>query len=94
VNTAKKGRRTEHRSRRLLEAAGYRVIRSAGSLGAWDMIGVRGVDLVLVQVRSNRPPAAREARTLADYPAPPGCRKAVHVWQDGRPLPEGRGVGA
>ena len=32
----------------LLEAAGYRCTRAAASLGAWDIIGIGSVDLVLV----------------------------------------------
>src|SRR5262245_1538557 len=34
----RKGTRNEHRSRLLLEAAGYAVTRAAASLGAWDLI--------------------------------------------------------
>lgn len=37
MNTAAKGRRAEHRSRALLEAAGYTVIRAAASKGDWDL---------------------------------------------------------
>lgn len=36
MNTAAKGRRNEHRSRALLEAAGYAVTRAAGSMGIWE----------------------------------------------------------
>ena len=35
-------RRNEHRSRDLLKALGYRVLRSAGSLGAFDLLGLSG----------------------------------------------------
>src|SRR5262245_29150288 len=38
MNTAAKGRTREHRSRQILEAAGYQVTRAAGSLGDWDLI--------------------------------------------------------
>jgi 5-methylcytosine-specific restriction endonuclease McrA len=38
VNSKRKGTRNEHRSRLLLEAAGYAVTRAAGSLGVWDLI--------------------------------------------------------
>lgn len=33
----RKGTKNEHRSRLLLEAAGYAVTRAAASLGAWDL---------------------------------------------------------
>lgn len=38
VVTAHKGRRAEHRARRILEAAGYEVCRAAGSKGPADLI--------------------------------------------------------
>lgn len=40
MNAKRKGTRNEHRSRVLLEAAGYAVTRAAASLVAWDLIGV------------------------------------------------------
>jgi hypothetical protein len=39
-NAKCKGTRNEHRSRLLLEAAGYAVTRAAASLGARDLVGV------------------------------------------------------
>ena len=51
VNAKAKGTRNEHRSIRLLEAAGYRCCRSAASLGAWDIVGIGSCDVVLVQGR-------------------------------------------
>jgi Holliday junction resolvase len=40
MNTKRKGSRNEHRSRAILEAEGYRVMRAAASLGAFDLIGI------------------------------------------------------
>jgi Holliday junction resolvase len=37
MNANAKGTRNEHRSMRLLEAAGYAVTRAAASLDAWDL---------------------------------------------------------
>ena len=63
----RKGARKEHRSRDLLEAAGYAVTRAAGSLGDWDLIGLSATDVVLVQVRTRQtrpaPWSARRSRT-------------------------------
>lgn len=53
MNSKAKGNRAEHRSRRLLEPAGYSVTRAAASLGIWDRVGVSATDFVLVQVKSN-----------------------------------------
>jgi hypothetical protein len=76
-----KGRRNEWRSRRLLEAAGYRVVRAGGSLGEWDLIGINGAGGVLCQVKTRDWPGTLERRTLAEYPAPPGFMKIIHRWR-------------
>lgn len=39
-NAKAKGTRNEHRSKALLEAAGYAVCRAATSLGVWDLVGM------------------------------------------------------
>jgi Holliday junction resolvase len=44
MNAKAKGTRNEHRSMRLLEAAGYRCTRSAASLGEWDIVGIGSRD--------------------------------------------------
>ena len=87
INAKRKGARNERRSRELLEAAGYRVTRAAGSLGEWDLIGLGLEDLVLVQVKSNRGPGHLERLVLTEFPCPPRTRKLIHVWRDRRRLP-------
>ena len=82
MNAKRKGSRNEHRSRRLLEAAGYSVTRAAGSLGAWDLIGVSGTDFVLVQCKSNRPPSPAERESLALFACPANCKRLIHTWYD------------
>jgi hypothetical protein len=82
MNCKAKGTRNERRSRLLLEADGYRVTRSGGSLGVWDLIGVGPAGVVLVQVKTNRLPAPAERAVLAAFPVPPGVRKLVHLWKD------------
>ena len=49
MNAKAKGTRAEHRSIRLLEAAGYACCRSAASLGAWDVVAIGTVDVILLQ---------------------------------------------
>lgn len=90
MNTAAKGRRIEHRSRRLLEAAGYAVIRAAASKGAWDLVGVSSTDVVLCQVKSNNWPGSLEMETLTLFPCPPNCRRLVHRWRDNARQPDVR----
>lgn len=88
MNTAAKGRRLEHRSRRLLEAAGYAVVRAAGSLGTWDLVGLSPAGVALVQVKANRPPSPADLEGLRDFPAPPNTVKLVHVWRDRQRAPD------
>jgi hypothetical protein len=87
-NAKAKGTRNEHRSRLLLEAAGYRVTRAAASLGEWDLIGISSQDLVLVQVKTRDWPGELERRILAEFPAPPNARKLLHRWRDRQRQPD------
>ena len=87
MNRAAKGRRLEHKSRELLEAEGYRVTRAAASKGAFDLIGIQASGIVLVQVKSNRPPSPAERAELAAFPCPVGVRRMIHVWRDNARAP-------
>jgi Holliday junction resolvase len=91
-NAKAKGTRNEHRTMRLLEAAGYSVCRAAASLGAWDVIAIGPTDIVLVQVKSNAWPGSVEMETLTLFKAPPNARKLVHRWRDRQRLPDVREV--
>ena len=82
-----KGTRNEYKSRRLLEAAGYRVTRAAASLGQFDLIGISPTDMVLCQVKSNAWPGAIEMEAIKDFPAPHNCRKLIHRWDDYKSMP-------
>ena len=90
MNSKAKGTRNEHRTMRLLEAAGYCCTRAAASLGAWDVIGVGSTDVVLVQCKTRDWPSLAEMETLRSFPAPVNCRKLVHRYRDGVSLPDVR----
>lgn len=90
MNAKGKGTHNEHRSRKLLETAGYSVTRAAASLGAWDLIGVGSTDIALVQVKSNAWPGAVEMETLRRFACPDNCRRLVHRWRDRQRLPDVR----
>lgn len=92
MNTAAKGRRNEHRSRELLERDGYRVLRSAGSKGAFDLIAIGPADVLLIQCKSNRWPSSAELAEMAAFPVPAGCRRLVHRWRDRQREPDVREV--
>ena len=88
MNSNAKGARNERRSRDLLEVAGYAVTRAAGSMGAWDLIGVSSADVVLVQVKTRDWPGSAEMETLEGFPAPANCRKLLHRWRHRQRLPD------
>lgn len=92
MNAKRKGTRNEHRTIKLLEAAGYACTRAAASLGVWDIIAIGPVDVVLVQVKTNAWPGSAEMETLTLFRAPPNCRKLVHRWRDRQRMPDVREV--
>lgn len=65
---------------------GYRVTRSAGSKGAWDLVGFCLTGSVLVQCKSNRWPTDTEQRELQDFPAPANARKLIVRMPDRKPI--------
>lgn len=92
MNAKAKGSRNEYRSIRLLEAAGYQCTRAAASLGAWDIIGIGSVDIVLCQVKTRDFPGSVEMETLKNFVAPLNARKIIHRWVDGKRLPDVREI--
>lgn len=94
MNTKAKGTRNEHRSIAILEAAGYQCTRAAASLGAWDIMGVGALDVVLCQVKTRDWPGAVEMERLRTFPAPSNCRKLLHRWRSRRRAPDVREVPA
>jgi len=90
MNTTAKGSRAERRTMALLEAEGYACTRAAASLGAWDVIGVRALDVALVQVKAGRWPGFAEMAALQAFPCPPGTRRLVHRWRDRTSAPDVR----
>jgi len=89
-NSKGKGTRNEHRSRCLLEAAGYAVTRAAASLGVWDLVGIGSTDFVLCQVKTRDWPGSVEMETLSSFTCPPNCRRIVHRWRHRQRAPDVR----
>ncbi|HEY0876692.1 MAG TPA: hypothetical protein VGD94_24665 [Vicinamibacterales bacterium] len=80
MNTSHKGRRAEHRARALLEAAGYCVIRAAGSKGPADLIAWDGASIRFISVKSGTKYAsAIEREALQMLPRPAGS--SIEVWR-------------
>lgn len=65
-NRYKSGARKEYRVKKYLESQGFKVIRSAGSHGVWDLVGIKDGRIVLIQVKSKS--SAREGlKQLLDF---------------------------
>ena len=92
MNAKAKGTRNEHRSMRLLEAAGYHCTRSGASLGVFDIIGIGSTNVVLVQVKTRDWPGTVEMEAIKLFPVPQNARKLVHRWRDRQRTPDVREV--
>lgn len=64
------------------------MVRAAASKGPFDLVAIDAVAVLLVQVKSTRPPSPAERAELAAFPCPANCRPVVHVWRPRRRLPE------
>jgi hypothetical protein len=82
MNRKAKGSRNERRSMKILEAAGYACTRSAASLGAFDIIGIRSTDFVVCQVKTRDWPAEVKMEEIRGFRCPPNCRRLIHRWRD------------
>ena len=80
VSTAHKGRRAEHRARKLLEAAGYTVTRAAGSKGAADLVAWNTVHIRFLSIKSGtKYCSALERETFALMPRP--ANSTAEIWR-------------
>jgi len=60
----RKGHRWELKVKKMWEAKGYVVYRSAGSKGAADLIALKDGQIVLIQVKVNNKPTRKEVLKL------------------------------
>jgi Holliday junction resolvase len=83
LNTAAKGRRAEHRCRDILEAAGYSVLRAAGSFGAFDLIALNSSEIRLINVKSGSGYASGiEREVMKEFRAPPYAVREIWRFPD------------
>ena len=88
MNTARKGAAAERRARRILEAAGYTVVRSAASKGVVDLVCWNAAGFKLVSVKSGRAYAsAAERDALARCAAPANTSKEIWRYPPGSRAP-------
>lgn len=82
VNSKRKGTRTEHKARRLLEATGYTVLKAGGSLGSFDLVAYRATDVRFIQVKCNGYCSAAEREALQLEQVPENCSKEIWRFKD------------
>lgn len=83
-----KGARNERRSMALLQAAGYAVTKSGGSLGCWDLVGISKSGFCVCQTKTGAWPGTVEMETLRNFQVPPNCQRIVHRWMPRKRLPD------
>jgi len=87
MNAKSKGTRTEHKARRILEAAGYQVTRAGGSLGVFDLVAIGPADVRCIQVKANKYCSAVEREQLELFVVAPNVSKEIWRFLDRVPAP-------
>jgi|SRR5262245_5963586 len=82
MNSKAKGSRTEHKARRILESAGYTVLKAGGSLGLFDLVALGPSDVKCVQVKANGYVSAVEREQLALVVVPANVSKEIWRFKD------------
>lgn len=84
MNSKRKGTRLEHKTIQMLKAAGYTCIRSAASLGAFDIIAINPLGIRAIQVKANAwpGPVEREGMRNAARYLPPNAFVECWRWND------------
>lgn len=88
MNAAHKGRRAEHRTRAVLEAAGYETTRAAASRGPADIIAWSTTAIRFISVKSGTKYAsAAEREALRLLPRPNNATVEIWRWPTGSRTP-------
>lgn len=89
MNCKRKGTRLERKTLALLKAAGYTCIRSAASLGVFDVIAINPLGIRCLQIKANAwpGPVERESLRNAAKAMPPNAFIECWRWDDGARQP-------
>ena len=83
MNGYRKGAAAEYRAMRLLEAAGYVVMRAAGSHGPFDLAAFGPHDVKVISVKAGgKYCSAVEREQLQLAVVPPNCSKEIWRFKD------------
>ncbi|MEJ5260939.1 MAG: hypothetical protein WHS88_12200 [Anaerohalosphaeraceae bacterium] len=85
MNRKRKGTRLEHKTIAQLAAAGYVCIRSAASLGPFDIVAMSPLAIRCIQIKANDWPRPDERESLrrAAMGLPSNARVECWRWNDG-----------
>ncbi|HOM77027.1 MAG TPA: hypothetical protein PLE88_10960 [Anaerohalosphaeraceae bacterium] len=84
MNKKAKGARLERKTIKMLQSAGYQCIRSAASLGPFDIIAMNHLGFRCIQIKSNDwpRPDEREGLRAAAKSLPPNALIECWRWND------------
>jgi len=85
INAKAKGARLERKTIKMLQSAGYQCIRSAASLGPFDIVAMNHLGIRCIQIKANDwpRPGEREDLRAAAIGLPPNARIECWRWNDG-----------
>ena len=82
IKTKAKGSRRERKVKKILENQGYICLKSAASLGIFDLVCFNGKEIRFIQVKSNYCPP-KEKRKIKEFDLlPPNSKKEIWVFKD------------
>ncbi len=88
TNKYQVGYMAERRARKILEFQRYLVIRSAGSKGPFDLVGISLSVFKLIQVKvcpfGKVPVMKKLKRDLSEIMVPSNCQKELWIWEKKR----------
>lgn len=89
MNRKRKGSRLEHKTIAQLTAAGYVCIRSAASMGPFDIVALHPLGIRCIQIKANDwpRPDEREGLRAAARQLPPNAQIECWRWNDGARVP-------
>ncbi len=84
MNTKAKGNRLEYKTIKLLKSVGYQCVRSAASLGPFDIVATNRLGMRCIQVKANGwpGPVEREGLRAAAKSLPPNALIECWRWND------------
>ncbi|MBI9017342.1 MAG: hypothetical protein JEZ07_08800 [Phycisphaerae bacterium] len=81
INCKAKGSRLELKSMKLLQASGYQCIKSAASLGVFDIIATNRLGIRCLQVKANNWPGPSERENMKEAARSLPVNATIECWR-------------